>query len=80
MQFKEEPTYEEIDIEKDSLDFGQIDNYAFDLDREETCYRGKNPDKTKRNQKAKQQLLNPASCLCFLVIVQKNVILLIFIF
>ena len=53
-QFKEEPTYEEIDIAKDSLDFGRVENYAFDLDREETCYRGKNPDVTKRKQKAKQ--------------------------
>ena len=55
-QFIEEPTYEEIDIEKDSLDLGRVDNYAFDLEREETCYRGKNTDKTKRNQKAKQVL------------------------
>lgn len=55
-QFKEEPSYEEIDIEKNSLDFGKIDNYAFDLDRDETCYRGKSPDIIKRKQKAKQVL------------------------
>lgn len=55
-QFKEEPTYEEIDIAQDSLSFGHVENYAFDLDKEETCYRGKSPDKIKKNQKARQAL------------------------
>ena len=61
-QFKEEPTYEEINIEKDSLDFGKVDYYAFDLDREETCYRGKSPNITKRKQKAKQVIYTKDYC------------------
>ena len=56
MEFKELPDYEEIDIERDSVNFGKIDRYALYSDREETCYRGKSPDVLKRTRKAQQTM------------------------
>lgn len=56
MGFKELPDYEEIDIERDSVNFGKIDRYALYSDREETCYRGKSPDVLKRTRKAQQTM------------------------
>lgn len=56
MNFKEIPEYEEINIERDSTNFGYVDRYALYSDREETCYRGKSPDVLKRTKKAQQTI------------------------
>lgn len=56
MDFKEFTEYEEIDIERDSANFGDVDRYALYSDREETCYRGKSPDVLKRVKKAQQAI------------------------